>query len=135
MTCHVCRAEAVGRCYHCGRLYSATHDVKGYCTTCTSAVHVPLEDKVTTGPAPGSRSGRAWWRPKVEEDPGPPSCYRCDGLAHRVCRNCENLYCPEHAGPADLCDQCGRSARVAMWITLGILLVLLALAFVPLLSQ
>ena len=133
MHCHVCHAEAVGRCYQCGRLYCAEHDVKGDCSVCATAIHVPLGDKVSPRRLPGSPS-RAWWRPKVEDDdPGPPSCYRCGGLANRLCRNCENLYCPEHAGRGDLCDSCTRSSRLAMWVMLGVLLVIVALALIPLL--
>jgi hypothetical protein len=54
-------------------------------------------------------------------------------LANRLCRNCENLYCPEHAGRGDLCDSCTRSSRLAMWVMLGVLLVIVALALIPLL--
>ena len=131
MPCHVCHGEAVGRCYHCGRLYCADHDVKGNCSSCASAVHVVLDDKVSTSALPGS-TPRAWWRPKVEEDPGPPSCYRCGGLAHQVCHNCDHLFCSEHAGRRDLCDSCARSSWMAMWVVLGVLLVLVATTVLPL---
>jgi hypothetical protein len=134
MGCHVCHAEAVGRCYACGRLYCAAHDIRGNCSVCATAVHVPLADKISPSAVSDPRP-RAWWRPKVEEDPGPPSCYRCGGLARRVCRNCENLYCPEHAGRGDLCDSCTRSSRMALWILIGVGLSLLAIALVPLLLE
>jgi hypothetical protein len=108
--------------------------MKGNCSACATAIHVPLDDKVSAGNAPASPT-RAWWRPKVDEDPGPPSCYRCGGLAKRICRNCENLYCGEHAGRSDLCDSCARSSWMALWIMLGVLIVILALVALPLLMD
>jgi hypothetical protein len=124
--CHVCQAEAVGRCYECGRLYCAAHDVQGNCSVCATAIHEYTGDKVSTRALPG-RTRKAWWRPQVDEDdPGPPSCYQCGGLANRVCRNCNNLFCAEHGAAADLCASCARSSWVAMWIIIGVLAILAA---------
>jgi hypothetical protein len=128
MTCHICQAEAVGRCYECGRLYCAAHDVQGNCSTCATAIHVSTDDKVSTRVLPG-RKARAWWRPQIDEDdPGPPSCYQCDGLANRVCRNCNSLFCPEHGRGVDLCAACARSSMMSLWIILGVLLLMIAIA-------
>jgi hypothetical protein len=52
-----------------------------------------------------------------------------------VCRNCENLYCLEHAGRGELCGRCTRSSWMAMWILMGVLLLLLAMALVPVLLE
>jgi hypothetical protein len=127
MNCHLCQSEAVGRCYECGRLYCAAHDVQGNCSQCATAIHVSMNDKLSTRKLPG-RATKAWWRPQVDEDdPGPPSCYECGGLANRVCRNCNNLFCSEHGRGVDLCASCARSSWMTAWIVLGVLAVLLAM--------
>jgi len=124
MLCHVCQAEAVGRCYECGRLYCAAHDVNGNCSGCATAIYVSTNDKVSTRAMP-SGTTKAWWRPQVEEDDtGQPSCYQCGGLANRICRNCTNLYCPEHGRGAGLCAGCARSSWMALWIIFGVLALL-----------
>jgi hypothetical protein len=124
--CHMCPEEAVGRCYECGRLYCAAHDVQGNCSACATAIHEYTDNKVSTRPLAG-QPRKAWWRPRVDEDdPGPPACYQCGGLATRVCRNCDSLYCAEHGGATDLCAACARSSWLTMWIIIGVLAILAA---------
>jgi len=94
-----------------------------------------MHDKVSTRALPAS-STKAWWRPQVDEDdPGPPSCYQCGGLANRVCRNCASLFCPDHGRGSDLCSSCARSSWMAIWIILCVLLILVASVLLTMLLE
>jgi hypothetical protein len=127
MKCHICGLEAVGRCYACGNLFCDKHgDVN--CLRCeTGIVEGDFRaDRVTTGPRE-ARAQRPWWRPQVGEDFDPPACHLCHALARRVCRNCQNLYCPEHAGAAELCSRCAHSSLLGLFVLGGVLLLLLGL--------
>jgi hypothetical protein len=122
--CHICGDEAVGRCYACGALFCAAHgDVN--CTRCeTGIVEGDFRaDRITTAPRT-STARPAWWRPQRAEDFEPSACYICKGLARRVCRNCHEVYCPDHAGAAELCESCTRSSLLGLFILGGILLIL-----------
>lgn len=112
MSCYLCEREAVDRCFTCGQLFCELHG-KMNCQRCA------------TGIAPGSgRDDRisalllarnakpGWWRPQPAEDFEPPACHECKALARRVCSNCGNRYCPEHAGKNGWCAACVRSARL-----------------------
>jgi hypothetical protein len=117
MICHFCNREAVAKCASCGLAICADHG-KRYCQVCSNAVF-SQED------ASSERPGRAYLQcpPKPGmptiylDDDGPPECYRCQALARKVCQNCHNLYCREHAGKGEWCDQCTRGARFANWLT------------------
>jgi hypothetical protein len=58
----------------------------------------------------------AWWRPQRAEAYAPPACYSCQGIARHSCLNCGQLYCPEHAGLAGVCAECGKSSRLGIVI-------------------
>jgi hypothetical protein len=115
MACHICGLEAVGRCYSCGELFCAAHGDEN-CMRCTSAIHAgdPRQDRISAvklraGAKPG------WWRPLPAEEYKPPACYQCQGLARRVCPNCQHYYCAEHAG-GNVCAACSRSGRIGLYI-------------------
>ncbi len=80
-------------------------------------------DRVTRRRArqPGTR---AWWRPQEAEDYEPPACYHCQALARLTCRNCQQLYCPDHAGRPGLCQRCTRSAWLGLLVFAGVMLVM-----------
>jgi hypothetical protein len=54
------------------------------------------------------------------EDREPPSCAECGALARKICSNCLNLYCADHAGNKTLCRRCLNSSRVGL-VILGIM--------------
>ena len=121
MPCHICGQEAVERCFTCGKLFCAQHGQVN-CQRCQTAI-APGDrraDRVSAEPM-ADRQGPAWWRPQLAEDYEPPACYVCQGLARKTCRNCERLFCGEHAGPAGLCRECGRSSQLSLLILIGIL--------------
>src|SRR5436309_918004 len=98
MLCYLCQSEAVGRCFNCGELICAQHGREN-CVSCESGI-------VAGDPRPKHVSARimsvarknAWWRPQDAEGYQPPACCVCKGLARRRCSNCQDLFCPEHAG-------------------------------------
>jgi hypothetical protein len=110
MYCHICKAEAVTRCYTCGELVCGQHGKQDTCATCNTgfAEGDPRADRICTKPLP-QKQHHGWWRPQQAEEYVPPACYECQGLTRAVCRNCESPYCHEHAGPNGLCKACGRS--------------------------
>lgn len=129
MHCYLCQVEAVGRCFTCGQLFCAAHGQRD-CIRCTTAI-APGDrrsDHVSAVPL-GKSPKVAWWRPQLAEDFEPPACYACRGLARTVCRNCQGLYCAEHAGKGGLCAACDRSSWWGMWLLGGLLLSLAVLAF------
>jgi hypothetical protein len=121
MLCKFCTSEAVGKCVSCGAALCANHGGE-YCPSCTGAVYSRTADP-TVGLGKGYLQSPA--KPRMEtihiDDDGPPSCYRCQGLARKICENCHQLYCLEHAGSGAWCDQCAQSARRGTWLVLGIL--------------
>jgi len=85
--CHLCDAEAVSRCYSCGKLVCAQHDKGKSCPTCSGG-YVPGDPRgISVEPLPKA-GGAAWWRPQEADAYHPPECYECKGLAKRTCRNC-----------------------------------------------
>jgi len=133
MQCELCQQEAVGACQACGTGFCADH-ASQFCFRCATAIIAVERSRLapSTAIVSGDReprpSGKGYLqcavagRPTVHvEDAGPPACYRCQGLARRICRNCQALYCAEHAGGQDLCDVCGR----ASWLGLIVLAVVL----------
>src|ERR1700677_1220538 len=105
MSCHICGDEAIDRCYTCGQLFCADHG-KVDCVRCASAIAAgdTRADRVSASRLRDDAArGKAWWRTREAEDFEPPSCHVCHGLARRVCTNCRQHYCGEHAGAADLC--------------------------------
>ncbi len=126
--CYVCEAEAVGRCFTCGRLFCAEHGREN-CQTCDGAVMAgdPRPDHVSAVPLRPRDAGHAWWRPQPAEEFVPPACYACGGLSRRVCQHCHSRYCPEHAGPGRLCADCGRSARLGLIVFVAAISLLLGL--------
>jgi hypothetical protein len=126
MICHYCNQEAAAKCVNCGLAICPAHGPR-YCPVCSEAVF--------TTDLPGSH-GQAYLqcepKPRMQtiylDDDGPPECYRCGAIARRVCQNCHNLYCREHAGTDQWCDQCARAARVGTWLTAGIVAVIVVLA-------
>jgi hypothetical protein len=125
MICHFCNQETTRKCESCGLAICATHGER-YCQVCSGAVF--------SKEVPGAE-GQAYLqcppKPRMEtiyiDDDGPPECYRCQGLARRVCQNCLNLYCPEHAGTKEWCDQCAKSARIGTWLAVGIFALIVGL--------
>jgi hypothetical protein len=127
MHCHICGAEAVGRCYTCGALFCVRHGTND-CQRCETAI-APGDrraDRVSEKPlAPKVSFG--WWRPIPAEDFAPPGCYVCSGLTRQRCRNCRELYCRDHGGYAGLCRQCTTSARIGLYVFLGAVAVIMLL--------
>src|SRR5262245_40395914 len=120
MNCYICKSEAVGRCYTCGNLFCAEHGERD-CQRCAAGI-VPGDyraDRVAARPL--ARARPAWWRPQAAEDFEPPACYACKGLARAHCRNCQCLYCPDHAGPSGLCAACDRSSKLGLAVLLGVI--------------
>lgn len=117
MTCHICKAEAVTRCYNCGELVCEQHSKTDVCASCSTGI-VPGDPRaVSERPLP-KQGKHGWWRPQEAEEYVPPACYECQGLSRGVCRNCQNRYCPEHAGPNGLCKDCGNSANLGTYVLL-----------------
>jgi Family of unknown function (DUF5684) len=122
-SCHICGQEAVDRCYNCGQLFCAEHG-KVNCNRCETGIAAGdnRPDRVSTTRLREGPAGRhAWWRPQQAEDQELPACHMCQGLARRVCQNCRLYYCAEHAGPSHLCQECGRSSLIGIWLLLGAL--------------
>ncbi len=135
MHCHICHQEAVGRCYTCGGLFCEEHG-RVDCTRCATAIAAgdPRPDRISAVPMKSAyRPG--WWRPQPAEDFEPPACYECQGLARRVCRNCGCYYCPDHAGPANLCAGCSRSSWLGIYLLLGTAILIGALLLFGFLSK
>jgi hypothetical protein len=128
MLCHFCHREAVRKCVSCGLGICPEHGER-YCQVCSGAVF--SKDQPS-----GQGEGKAYLqcppKPQMEtiyiDDDGPPECYRCQALARRVCQNCHNLFCQEHAGKGDWCDQCTKAGRLGNWLTVGIVVVLAGLS-------
>jgi hypothetical protein len=120
MICHFCNREASGKCASCGLAICAEHGDR-YCQVCSEAVF--SREKVT-----GEREDPGYLqcppRPEMPtiylDDDGPPECYQCQGLARKVCQNCHNLYCLEHAGQEGWCAKCSQAARIGYWIIIAI---------------
>jgi hypothetical protein len=120
MICHFCQREATGKCVSCGLGFCSDHG-KRYCQVCSNAVF-------SEGTAPAPREGKGYLqcppRPEMPtiylDDDGPPECYRCQGLAFKVCQGCHNLFCRDHAGKGGCCEQCTKAARLANWVMAGI---------------
>ena len=121
MSCHICQAEAVSRCYTCGELVCAEHGKDDTCPRCSTgfAVGDPRADRISVEPMP-QLDKQGWWRPQEAEASVPPACYQCKGLARAVCRNCHANYCSEHAGRKGLCKDCGQSANMGLYIFLAV---------------
>ena len=127
MICHYCNQQAAGKCQSCGLAICPAHGER-YCQVCSEAVFAPQESS--------HGDGKAYLQcpPKPEiptiylDDDGPPECYRCQALARKVCQNCHNLFCREHAGKNGWCDQCTESARVGTWLATAIVGTLVGLA-------
>jgi hypothetical protein len=129
--CYICQAEAVSRCYTCGRLICEKHGGES-CDRCNTSVVAgdprPLNISAEPVGGPGARPG--WWRPLPAEEFDPPACYACGGLSRQVCFNCQSRFCGEHAGPGGLCADCGRSSRLGLllfFIALGMMIALVFL--------
>lgn len=121
MNCHICGKEAVGRCFTCGALYCVQHGTVD-CERCETAI-APGDrrsDRISQRPLP-PKVRYGWWRPIPAEDFDPPGCYACQGLSRQICRNCQQRFCPEHAGHPGLCLACTKSARMGLYVFLGAL--------------
>lgn len=121
MTCHICKAEAVSRCYTCGELVCAEHGKGDTCPRCSGgfAAGDPRHDRIAVVPLLQKKQS-GWWRPQQAEEYSPPACFVCQGLARRTCRNCQVHYCSDHAGSNGLCRECSRSANLGIYVMLGI---------------
>jgi hypothetical protein len=128
MICAFCTNEAVGKCVGCGAAMCRDHQQE-YCASCAAGIYSRQADP-TVGHGKGYLQSPS--KPRMEtiyiDDDGPPECYRCQALARKICQNCHQLVCAEHAVKGDWCDQCAQSARLSTWMTLGILLGLTVLA-------
>jgi hypothetical protein len=113
MVCHECAQEAAGQCRSCRRAFCSGHGAE-LCRTC--AVSVTTADNASRLVARRYlQCENARRMPTVFlDDPGPPACYFCEGLARQLCENCHNLYCPDHAGCPGWCAGCTHSARTGM---------------------
>jgi hypothetical protein len=120
MPCHLCQAEAVSRCYNCGELVCEEHGKGATCAGCSASIMAGdrRPDRFSETPV-GVPQNHGWWRPQQAEEYIPPACYQCQGLTRSKCRNCEQPYCMEHAGPNGLCQECDRSANLGLWICAG----------------
>jgi hypothetical protein len=116
MSCHVCGQEAVGRCYNCGALFCAQHGDTN-CFRCDTSFMAgdPRPDRISAAPRQTAPHA-GWWRPQPAEAYTPPACYECQGIARRVCANCQQRYCPEHAGKNGVCAECHQSSYVGIAI-------------------
>jgi hypothetical protein len=130
MTCHICQAEAVTRCFNCGELVCAAHGKNQTCDRCSAGIVAgdPRGDRISVRPLV-KQPQHAWWRPQQAEEYHPPACYECQGLTRAVCRNCGCHYCHEHAGPPGLCKDCGQSARLGTYVVVAVLAMFLILLF------
>jgi hypothetical protein len=63
------------------------------------------------------------------DDPGPPECYECQGLAKVLCQNCQQLVCDEHRGGASVCRRCARSSLLGLWVTGAVIALFALMAF------
>jgi len=122
MQCHICGEEAIERCYTCGKLFCVKHGHVN-CTRCETAI-APGDkraDRISVTRLREQDGRSAWWRPQQAEDVELPSCQTCHGLARTRCKNCEEYYCAEHAGPSGLCRECGRSSLIGLVCFVGAL--------------
>jgi hypothetical protein len=139
MQCELCQREAAGACPACGATFCAAHAPQ-FCFRCASAVGAAVRPQPDSSTAivAGDREPRPAGKGYLQctsrgmptiyvNDTGPPTCYRCQALARRICRNCQSLYCQEHAGGNDLCDICERSSRLGLYILVVVLVLLLTL--------
>jgi hypothetical protein len=118
--CHECSGEAVGKCKSCGLAFCSGHGAD-LCRTCA----VGFMELEPGRARPGVRVFlQCENRPRMPtvylDDDGPPACHVCDGLARHVCENCHQLYCPEHAGRRGWCEECTRSSRAGLLLSLGV---------------
>jgi hypothetical protein len=147
MNCDVCQREAAGHCSGCGALYCRDHGGERCfrCSTVLTAVEPRTFEELTeTGFYTTERGSRyagkgylqCYTKPEMEtiylDDPGPPACHVCQGLARFICNNCQQLFCSDHRGGKTLCLHCARSSLLGVWVFLGALAVL---AFFVLLSH
>jgi hypothetical protein len=125
--CHICQAEAVTRCFNCGELVCADHGKNDTCPNCNAgfAAGDPRATHISNEPMAKPESQHAWWRPQEAEEYQPPACYKCKGLSRATCRNCRDKYCQEHAGPNGLCQDCGRSANLGLYVIAAVAVLLL----------
>ncbi len=119
MTCHICKAEAVTRCFNCGELVCAEHAKGDVCPLCSTGIVGGDPRAISAIPLPAPTE-KGWWRPRQADEFKPTECYECKGLARGVCRNCQGNYCQEHAGVNGLCKQCERSANLGIFVVAGI---------------
>ena len=135
MSCHVCGQEAVGRCYNCGGLYCDKHG-DGNCVRCATSVMAgdPRQDRISAAPRGGLQKP-GWWRPRPAAAYAPPACYHCQGIARRVCPNCQQCFCPEHAGKNGMCAQCSQSSFLGVVVLAVVVLILGALMLVGLFQR
>ncbi len=75
MSCHICKAEAVTRCYSCGELVCETHGKSDVCPHCSGGFVAgdPRPDRVSSKPMP-KQATDGWWRPQQAEEYVPPAC-------------------------------------------------------------
>src|SRR5689334_894887 len=111
MQCHECEAEAVGQCRVCGKGFCGGHGAE-LCRGCATAI---VASEPHSRPTVKQAYLQCVSRPRMPtvylDDDGPPECYRCQAYARFVCQNCHNLYCAEHAGNAQWCEQCVKQAK------------------------
>lgn len=115
MSCHICQAEAVSRCFNCGELVCAEHGKGDACPTCRGGF-TALDPRGISAEPLAQQDKHGWWRPQEAEEYRPPACYECKGLSRAVCRNCRANYCADHAGRNGLCKACGHSANMGLYI-------------------
>lgn len=124
--CHICKAEAVTRCYTCGELVCEEHGKNANCPRCSTGFTAADSRSISELPLPKSQA-KGWWRPQEAEEFKPAACYECKGLARGVCRNCQSHFCPEHAGANGLCKGCEKSANLGIYVFAGLAVIVLIL--------
>jgi len=144
MLCDVCQRPAGLRCAGCGALVCADHGGER-CFRCAGtlavvtqqAVEVPADTAIYTTDRDSRYSGKGYLQCYTRselvsiyvDDPGPPSCHACGGLARHICRNCQQLFCQQHRGGDELCRACARSSLVGLWVAGAAILLLILFVF------
>lgn len=134
MNCEICQRPASQECSDCGTLYCPDHGGEK-CFRCAGklvsprsrVVELPPETAIYTTEKASRYSGKSYLqcytKPGIRtvyvDDPGPPACHQCGGLARQICNNCHQLFCADHQGGKELCQTCASSSNLGIVILLA----------------